>query len=168
MLWFLVKITSGHSGDVIPRTSGHAGAVIHGSHIEHADVVILHAHLSRWRVGPPVPTPGQPRVMIPFHDDVTKWKHFPRYWPFVRGSTGYGSFVRGIHWLLALCEGNLPVIGGFPSQRASDAELWDKWVIGFSWFRHWTRRRLECFTQFKFCSTGLWSHRLVPYCRVCE
>ena len=19
------------------------------------------------------------------HDDVTKWKHFPRYWPFVRG-----------------------------------------------------------------------------------
>ena len=20
-----------------------------------------------------------------FHDDVTKWKHFPRYWPFVRG-----------------------------------------------------------------------------------
>ena len=23
-----------------------------------------------------------------FHDDVIKWKHFPRYWP----------FVRGIHW----------------------------------------------------------------------
>ena len=22
------------------------------------------------------------------HDDVIKWKHFPRYWP----------FVRGIHW----------------------------------------------------------------------
>ena len=21
----------------------------------------------------------------PSHDDVTKWKHFPRYWPFVRG-----------------------------------------------------------------------------------
>ena len=20
-----------------------------------------------------------------FHDDVIKWKHFPRYWPFVRG-----------------------------------------------------------------------------------
>ena len=19
------------------------------------------------------------------HDDVTKWKHFPRHWPFVRG-----------------------------------------------------------------------------------
>ena len=23
-----------------------------------------------------------------FHDDVIKWKHYPRYWP----------FVRGIHW----------------------------------------------------------------------
>ena len=22
--------------------------------------------------------------MIPGHDDVIKWKHFPRYWPFVR------------------------------------------------------------------------------------
>ena len=28
-----------------------------------------------------------PLVLIPeiFHDDVIKWKHFPRYWPFVRG-----------------------------------------------------------------------------------
>ena len=22
---------------------------------------------------------------VPWHDDVIKWKHFPRYWPFVRG-----------------------------------------------------------------------------------
>ena len=22
---------------------------------------------------------------FPYHDDVIKWKHFPRYWPFVRG-----------------------------------------------------------------------------------
>ena len=32
------------------------------------------------------------------HDDVIKWKHFPRYWPF-------------------LCEGNPPVNSGFPPQR---------------------------------------------------
>ena len=31
------------------------------------------------------------------HDGVIEWKYFPRYW--------------------ALCEGNPPVIGGFPSQR---------------------------------------------------
>ena len=28
------------------------------------------------------------QMSSPFHDDVIKWKHFPRYWP----------FVRGIHW----------------------------------------------------------------------
>ena len=30
---------------------------------------------------------AQPRVVIDMrsHDDVIKWKHFPRYWPFVRG-----------------------------------------------------------------------------------
>ena len=25
------------------------------------------------------------RLCPPFHDDVIKWKHFPHYWPFVRG-----------------------------------------------------------------------------------
>ena len=24
-------------------------------------------------------------VSVPMHDDFIKWKHFPRYWPFVRG-----------------------------------------------------------------------------------
>ena len=37
------------------------------------------------------------------HDDVIKWKHFPRYWP----------FVRGIH--------RSPV--NYPT-KANDAELW--------------------------------------------
>ena len=37
------------------------------------------------------------------HDDVFKWKHFPRYWP----------SVRGIH--------RSP---GIPRTKASDAELW--------------------------------------------
>ena len=30
------------------------------------------------------------------HDDVIKWKHFPRYWPFVRGIHRW-PVVRGIH-----------------------------------------------------------------------
>ena len=37
------------------------------------------------------------------HDDVIKWKHFPRYWPFVRG-------IHGHRWI--------------PLTKASDAELW--------------------------------------------
>ena len=41
-------------------------------------------------------------LVIP-HDDIFKWKHFPRYWP----------FVRRIHW------------GPVNSRtKASDAELW--------------------------------------------
>ena len=37
------------------------------------------------------------------HDDNIKWKHFPSYWPFVRGTTGD-------RWI--------------PLKKASDAELW--------------------------------------------
>ena len=37
------------------------------------------------------------------HDDVIEWKHFPRYWP----------FVRGIHRSRLI-----------PRTKASDAELW--------------------------------------------
>ena len=28
---------------------------------------------------------GEGMVILNYHDDVIKWKHFPRYWPFVRG-----------------------------------------------------------------------------------
>ena len=37
------------------------------------------------------------------HDDVIKWKHFPRYWPFVRG-------IHRSRWI--------------PRTKVSDAELW--------------------------------------------
>ena len=40
---------------------------------------------------------------ITFHDDVIKWKHFPRYWPLC------GEFT-GPRWI--------------PGTKASDAELW--------------------------------------------
>ena len=29
--------------------------------------------------------PDRVAAIRPLHDDVIKWKHFPRYWPFVRG-----------------------------------------------------------------------------------
>ena len=38
-----------------------------------------------------------------WHYDVIKWKHFPRYWPFVRG-------IHRSRWI--------------PRTKASDAELW--------------------------------------------
>ena len=57
--------------------------------------------------GPP-PPPPPPRKFVHYswlwiHDDVIKWKHFPRHWPFVRESTGQ-------RWI--------------PLTKASDAELW--------------------------------------------
>ena len=40
-----------------------------------------------------------------YHDDVIKWKHLPRYWPFVRGIPR-------------------PPVNSPPDTKASDAELW--------------------------------------------
>ena len=42
-------------------------------------------------------------VITNIHDDVIKWKHFPRYWPFVRG-------IHRSRWI--------------HRTKASDAELW--------------------------------------------
>ena len=42
-------------------------------------------------------------IILGHHDDVIKWKYFPRYWP----------FVRGIH----RSPVNSPVPGEFPAQR---------------------------------------------------
>ena len=51
-----------------------------------------------------------------FYDDVIKWKHFPRYWP----------FVRGIHrWI--------------PLTKASDTELWC--FLRFAWINGWVNNR---------------------------
>ena len=85
-----------------------------------------------------------------YHDDVIKWKHFPRYWPFVRGihrcpvnfqhkGQWRGALMFSLRpslcefymstmpwWrhqvetffaLLAICAGNSPVPGEFPTQR---------------------------------------------------
>ena len=42
--------------------------------------------------------------------------------------------------LLALCAGNSPVIGEFPSERASDAELWCLFLI-CAWIKDWVNNR---------------------------
>ena len=50
-------------------------------------------NISRKRFGPQVENTKQ--------NDVIKWKHFPRYWPSVRG----------------IQKGNAQITGGVPSQR---------------------------------------------------
>ena len=51
------------------------------------------------------------RNMIWTNDDVIKWKHFPRYWP----------FVRGIRWI--------------PRTKARDPELWFSLIC--AWINGW-------------------------------
>ena len=70
------------------------------------DIVVADG-LATQRVGPEIATTWS-SALLPLwkstkHDDVIKWKHFPRYWP----------FVRGIHWSRWI-----------PLTKASDAELW--------------------------------------------
>ena len=54
-----------------------------------------------------------------FHDDVIKWKHFPRNWPFVRG-------IHQSRWI--------------PLTKASDAELWCFSLI-YVWINGWVNNR---------------------------
>ena len=51
---------------------------------------------------PPNPSLADP-LFTPLHNDVIKWKHFPRYWPFVRGipRSPVNSQQKG-HWRGAL------------------------------------------------------------------
>ena len=53
------------------------------------------------------------------HDDVIKWKHFPRNWPFVRG-------IHRSRWI--------------PHTKASDAELWCFFFICV-WINGWVNNR---------------------------
>ena len=58
-----------------------------------ADVIILwkwSSHFHDWwypetRISKPFYQPRSPGICQHRHDDVIKWKHFPRNWPFVRG-----------------------------------------------------------------------------------
>ena len=63
------------------------------------------------------------RASLPVHrnapDDVIKWKHFPRNWPFVRG-------IHRSRWI--------------PHTKASDAELWCFSLICV-WINGWVNNR---------------------------
>ena len=61
----------------------------------------------------------QPYLTL-MHDDVIKWKHFPRYWP----------FVRGIH--------RTPVHRWIPRRKGSDGELWC-FLWSAPWINGWEK-----------------------------
>ena len=61
---------------------------------------------------------AQAIMMMLLLDDVIKWKHFPRNWPFVRG-------IHRSRW--------------FPRTKASDAELWCFFIC--AWINDWVNNR---------------------------
>ena len=54
------------------------------------------------------------------HDDIIKWKHFPRNWPFVRR-------IHRSRWI--------------PHTKASDAELWCFFFLICVWINLWVNNR---------------------------
>ena len=57
-------------------------------------------------------------IVIHAHDDVIKWKHFPRHWPFVRGIHRSPNSPHKGQW-----RGTL-MFSLIPRTKASGAELW--------------------------------------------
>ena len=80
----------------IPSCKTYAGTIIFGCHnsmaaIRNMEEILYNVNLSL--------------LPLDAHDDVIKWKHFPRYWPFVRGIQSYDllAVVRRIHrWVLRI------------------------------------------------------------------
>ena len=69
------------------------------------------------------------------HDDVIKWKSFPRHW-------------------LALCAGNSPVTGEFPAQRpvTRSFDVFFDLRVDQQWSNQWGRQ------WFETPSRSLWRH----------
>ena len=69
---------------------------------------------------------------ITFHDGVIKWKHFSRYWPFVRGIqwkhfSRYWPFVRGIHRSAVNSPRNLDVFFDLRLNKRVSKQPWGWW-----------------------------------------
>ena len=95
-------------------------------------------------------------VQMSWHDDVIKWKHFPHYWPFVRGIPGH-------RWI--------------PHTKASDAELWcfdlrlNKWLSkqsgGWNLRRHHAHYDVIVMGGLRFSPLQLNETLLVDISRIC-
>ena len=81
--------------------------------VEGASIAVLSKHEILQRLERSYHTDPEHTVAY-FHDDVIKWKHFPRYWPFV------WEFTRH-RWI--------------PHTKASDAELW--YFLWSAWINGW-------------------------------
>ena len=56
-----------------------------------------------------------PNILILLHDDIIKWKHFLRYWPFVREFTGHKGQWRGALMFPFICA----IINGWANNHGA-------------------------------------------------
>ena len=119
------------------------------------------------------------------HDDVVKWKHFPRYWPFVRGI--HWSSVNSAHqgqWRGALICALKKLLGkqslgwwfempSRPLWRQSNAVEEE---MAPSCDSNWCRIKLECFLlhhvsqerQCKRCYRDFLMLIWIRWCEICK
>ena len=77
------------------------------------------------------------------HDDVVKWKHFPHYWPFVRGNTGNRRI---------------------PLTKAIIAELWCFLYMICAWKKnHWANETPVIWDSIALIAV---MHQLIPLPRI--
>ena len=111
-----------HVFGVVPMPDNKSGTarfeIIIKSTATPLEITSQHPTKSKWCV-----------QILKCHEDVIKWKHFPRYWP----------FVREIHW----SPDNSP-------QKANDAELW--------WFFWSAPEQMLRSWLFETPSRSLWCH----------
>ena len=96
-------------------------------------------------------TPGHYRILQ--HDDVIKWKHFPRYWPFVRGihrspvNSPHKGQWRGALMFSLICVwindwANNREAGDLRRYRAhyyvTVMRLLNHWTLVYMYLRQWT------------------------------
>ena len=100
--------------------------------------------------------------LIYIHDDVIKWKHYPRYWPFVRGIHRWPvNSPHKDHWRGALmCSLICVWINDWVNNReAGDLRRYrahyDVTVMRV-WLTHWGRNKMADIYQTTFSNVFSW------------
>ena len=96
-------------------------------------ILLIHSQISMvapltFGIGKLNSSPTLKLASITSHDDVIKWKHFPRYWPCLRETTGHGSI-----WVWDVCH--------ILQQRHCNVSQEQKWMH-CSCFQNTRKKRL--------------------------
>ena len=96
------------------------------------------------------------RSVLSYHNDVIKWKHFPRYWPFVRGihrspqvclclndidrkwtmpSHAIIRLKRDRKYIVPSLSSALPISGGHWPRK------WESWGVICQWYKNKTKTK---------------------------